>query len=79
MSTSVERILAEYQQPAAGDLMPMFKELRSLAIAYTVTAFATSSVDGLGPSADTEAEEPDSTWTWRLTPMPHGGTQLVRA
>lgn len=38
---SAERILEEYQHPAVGDLMPMFKELHGLAIAYTVTAFET--------------------------------------
>lgn len=73
---SAERILAEYQQPALGDLMPMFKELHGLAIAYTVTAFETNSwmVWVHRPKA---TDEPDSTWTWRLTRMPHGGTRLV--
>jgi hypothetical protein len=73
---SAERILEEYQHPAVGDLMPMFKELHGLAIAYTVTAFETDKwmvwVHRPNPS-----EEPDSTWTWRLTPLPGGGTRLV--
>ena len=73
---SAERILEEYQHPAAGDLMPMFKELHGLAIAYTVTAFETDRwmvwVHRPNPT-----EEPDSTWTWRLTPLPGGGTRLV--
>jgi hypothetical protein len=73
---SAERILEEYQHPAAGDLMPMFKELRGLAIAYTVTAFETNEwmvwVHRPHPT-----DEPDSTWTWRLTRSPRGGTRLV--
>jgi len=73
---SAERILEEYQHPAAGDSMPMFKELHGLAIAYTVTAFETDKwmvwVHRPNPT-----EEPDSTWTWRLTPLPNGGTRLV--
>ncbi len=73
---SAERILEEYQHPAAGDLMPMFKEMRGLAIAYTVTAFETDEwmvwVHRPNPT-----EKPDSTWTWRLTPLPGGGTRLV--
>ena len=73
---SADRILEEYQHPAAGDLMPMFKELHGLAIAYTVTDFETNSwmVWVHRPQA---TEEPDSTWTWRLTPLPNGGTRLV--
>ncbi len=73
---SAERILHAYQHPAAGDLMPMFKELQGLAIAYTVTAFETNEwmVWVHRPSA---TEAPDSTWTWRLTPLPGGGTRLV--
>ena len=39
---SAERILEEYQNPAVGDLMPMFRELHGLAIAYTVTALETN-------------------------------------
>jgi hypothetical protein len=71
---SADRILEEYQHPAVGDLMPMFKELHGLAIAYTVTAFETARWMVHRPTA---TEEPDSTWTWRLTPLPHGGTRLV--
>ncbi len=73
---SAERILEEFQHPAAGDSMPMFKELHGLAIAYTVAAFETNQwmVWIHRPQA---SEEPDSTWTWRLTPLPGGGTRLV--
>ena len=73
---SAERIVDEYQHPAPGDLMPMFKELRGLAIAYTVTAFETGAwmVWVHRPRA---TEDPDSTWTWRLTPLPGGRTRLV--
>lgn len=73
---SAERILEEYQHPSAGDLMPMFKELQGLAIAYTVTDFETDKwmvwVHRPRPT-----EKPDSTWTWRLSPLPTGGTRLV--
>ena len=74
--SSAERILEEYQHPAAGDLMPMFKELHGLAIAYTVTAFEKNAwmVWVHRPIA---TEPPDSTWTWRLIPLPGGGTRLV--
>jgi hypothetical protein len=73
---SAERILEEYQHPAAGDLMPMFKDMGGLAIAYTVTAFETNEwmvwVHRPQPT-----ERPDSTWTWRLDPAAGGGTRLV--
>ena len=73
---SAERVLEEYQHPDPGDLMPMYKELNGLAIAYTVTAFETdrSMVWVHRPSP---TEKPDSTWTWRLRPLPGGGTRLV--
>ena len=73
---SAERILEAYQQPAPGDLMPMFKELNGLAIAYTVTAFETDRwmVWVHRPSP---ADAPDSTWTWRLAQLPDGGTRLL--
>ena len=73
---SAERILEEYQHPAAGDLMPMFKDMGGLAIAYTVTAFETGAwmvwVHRPQPT-----ERPDSTWTWRLDVAAGGGTRLV--
>ena len=73
---SAERILDEYQHPAAGDLMPMFKELHGLAIAYRVSSFETDKwmVWVHRPQA---TQSPDSTWTWRLTSLPGGGTRLV--
>jgi hypothetical protein len=73
---SAERILDEYQQPAVGDLMPMFKELHGLAIAYTVTAFEKDEWM-VWVHRPTPTEKPDSTWTWRLAPLPGGGTRLV--
>ncbi len=73
---SAETILEAYQHPAVGDLMPMFKEKKDLAIAYTVTAFESNQwmvwVHRPHPT-----EIPDSTWTWRLTPVPGGKTRLV--
>lgn len=74
--SSADTVLDEYQHPAVGDLMPMFKELNGLAIAYRVTAFETNRwlVWTHRPHED---EPPDSTWTWRLTPLPGGRTRLV--
>lgn len=73
---SADRVIEEYQHPAAGDLMPMYKEVHGLAIAYTVTAFEANEwmvwVHRPHPT-----ERPDSTWTWRLTALPDGGTRLV--
>lgn len=73
---SAERVLEEYQHPAPGDLMPMFKETGGLAIAYTVTAFETNEwmVWAHRPHP---TERPDSTWTWRLDATGGGGTRLV--
>lgn len=33
-------------------------------------------MDALGASA-TEGEAPDSTWSWRLSVLPSGGTRLI--
>ena len=73
---SASRILEEYQHPAVGDMMPMFKELHGLAIAYRFLAFKTNNwmVWVHRPQED---EKPDSTWTWRLDPLPGGRTRLV--
>lgn len=59
---SANRVLEEYQHPAVGDSMPMFKELRGLAIAYTVTAFE---VDRwmVWVHRPHQTERQDSTWT----------------
>jgi hypothetical protein len=73
---SAERVLPEYQQLAVGDSMPMFKELRGLAIAYIVTAFEPARWM-VWTHRPRPTERPDSTWTWRLTPLPGGGTRLV--
>jgi hypothetical protein len=73
---SAERVLPEYQQLAVGDSMPMFKELRGLAIAYTVTALETARWM-IWTHRPQPIDRPDSTWTWRLTLLPGGGTRLV--
>jgi hypothetical protein len=73
---SAERILDQFQHPVAGDLMPMYEELHGLAIAYTVTAFEKDEWL-VWVHRPTPAEEPDSTWTWRLSPLPGGRTRLV--
>jgi hypothetical protein len=73
---SADRIIAEYQQPRIGDAIPMFHELDGLAIAYVV-----DSLDRphwmLWVHRPQDGEAPDSTWSWRLTAAPGGGTRLI--
>jgi hypothetical protein len=73
---SADRIVAGCQDLRVGDLVPMFHETHGLAIAYRV--------DSLDPNnwmlwvhRPHEDERPDSTWSWRLTAHPDGGTRLV--
>lgn len=73
---SADRIIAAYQQLAAGDSIPMFHETHGLAVAYIV--------DSLDPPhwmlwvhRPHAGDEPDSTWSWRLVPRPGGGTRLI--
>jgi hypothetical protein len=73
---SADRIMEEYQPIAVGDVMPMFHETHGLSIAYTVTAFEANQWL-LWVHRPHENEAPDSTWTWRLTPLPGGRTRLV--
>jgi hypothetical protein len=73
---SAERVLEEYQHIAAGDLIPMFHESHGLSIAYKVTAFEANRWM-VWVHRPHENEDPDSTWTWRLTPLPNGRTRLV--
>ena len=73
---SADRVIAEYQQPRVGDTIPMFHELNGLAIAYVV-----DSLDSphwmLWVHRPHDGEPPDSTWSWRLTAAPEGGTRLI--
>lgn len=73
---SAERILNEYQDLEVGDLVPMFHETRGLAIAYRVDSLARNEWM-LWVHRPHEDQPPDSTWSWRLTPLPDGGTRLV--
>ena len=65
---SATRILAEFQDPQVGDWMPMASKV-SETTAFKVTAF--ESGEWLLWA------KPDSTWSWKLTPLPGGGTRLV--
>jgi len=56
--------------------MPMYHESRDLAIAYKVTEFEANNWLAW-VHRPRENEEPDSTWTWRLTPLPGGRTRLA--
>ena len=65
---SADEVLEEYEHPQVGDWMPMASKV-SETTAFKVAAF--------------ESDEwllwakPDSTWAWKLTPLPGGGTRLV--
>ena len=59
-----------------GDLIPMFHEVHDLAIAYKVDSFTTDEWM-LWVHRPQRDEEPDSTWSWRLTALPGGRTRLV--
>jgi hypothetical protein len=73
---SADRIIDEYQDVKVGDLIPMFHESHGLAIAYRVDSFQVNDWM-LWVHRPHEDEAPDSTWSWRLTPLPGGGTRLV--
>jgi len=73
---SADQIIAEYQHVAVGDPMPMFHEAHGLAIAYRVAAFE-SNAWLLWVHRPHEKDDPDSTWSWRLTPLQGGRTRLV--
>jgi hypothetical protein len=73
---SAERIIDKYQHLKVGDLIPMFHETHGLAIAYEVDSFEPNKWM-VWVHRPHEKEEPDSTWTWRLTDSPAGGTRLV--
>ena len=66
---SADEILDEFQFPSVGDVAaPM------AASEDDQTAFRVASID---EPRSLVWSKPDSTWTWRLTPEPAGGTRLV--
>lgn len=73
---SADRIMEEYQDIAVGDLIPMFHESHGLAIAYRVDSFQPAEWM-LWVHQPHEDEQPDSTWSWRLSPLPGECTRLV--
>jgi hypothetical protein len=73
---SADRILEEYQDLKVGDEIPMWHESHGLSIAYKVESFAVPKWMLWVHRPHTD-EEPDSTWSWRLTELPTGGTRLV--
>ncbi|HZD02778.1 MAG TPA: hypothetical protein VFA46_22065 [Actinomycetes bacterium] len=73
---SADRIIEEHQHIEVGDLIPMFHESHGLAIAYRVDSFQ---VNGwmVWVHRPHEDEQPDSTWSWRLSRLPPERTRLV--
>jgi hypothetical protein len=65
---SADHILEELQHPRIGDWVPMFRTVND------TTAFRFAAID---PPRELLWTKPDSTWAWRLTPAPDGGTRLV--
>jgi len=61
-------VLGEFQDPQVGDWMPMSGTVNETT-AFRVTALETN--------AWLLWDKPDSTWAWRLTPLPGGQTRLV--
>lgn len=73
---SADRVLAQYQDIGVGSLIPMWHDAGDLAIAYEVASLeAPNSM--LWVHRPHPGEKPDSTWSWRLTPVLSGGTRLV--
>lgn len=73
---SAERIIEEYQHVEVGDLIPMFHESHGLAIAYVVDSLEVNDWM-LWVHRPHENEPPDSTWSWRLTPLSAKRTRLI--
>jgi hypothetical protein len=73
---SADRIIGQYQDVKAGDLIPMFHQSHGLAIAYQVDAFRRNEWM-LWVHRPRAGEAPDSTWSWTLTVLPGGRTRLV--
>jgi hypothetical protein len=65
---SADVVLEEYQNPQVGDWMPM---------AGTVNETTAFTVRAVEPNQWLLWEKPDSTWAWRLSALPNGGTRLI--
>lgn len=65
---SADQVIEELQQPQVGDWMPMAKTVNE------TTAFKVKDLD---PPHRLLWSKPDSTWAWRLTATPEGGTRVV--
>jgi hypothetical protein len=65
---SANHIVEELQDPRIGDWVPMFSKVND------TTAFRFAAIDR---PRELLWIKPDSTWAWRLTPTPEGGTRLV--
>lgn len=65
---SADRILPEYQDPKAGDWMPMSRKVNQTT-AFKVKAFE--------PNRWLIWEKPDSTWSWKLVPLDGDRTRLI--
>jgi hypothetical protein len=65
---SADRILPEYQDPKAGDWMPMSRKVNETT-AFKVKAFERNQW--------LVWEKPDSTWSWKLVPLDGDRTRLI--
>jgi hypothetical protein len=73
---SANEVIEEFQRLEVGDLIPMFRDFRGLSIAYKVRSLEVHEWM-VWVHRPHEVEEPDSTWTWRLTRLPADRTRLV--
>jgi hypothetical protein len=65
---SADRIIEEFQYPKIGDWMPMAKKVNETT-AFKVKAFETNEW--------LLWAKPDSTWAWKLVPLPGGRTRVI--
>ncbi|GAB4243576.1 MAG: hypothetical protein Kow00129_02780 [Thermoleophilia bacterium] len=65
---SAETIIEEFQSPRVGDWMPMAAKVSE------TTAFKFRTVD---EPRELLWVKPDSTWSWKLVPLPGGRTRLI--
>ena len=73
---SADHIVEEFQDLKVGAEIPMWHESHGLSIAYKVDSFVVPDWM-LWVHRPHAQQEPDSTWSWRLTELPAGGTRLV--
>ena len=66
---STREILPEFQAPRVGDLAAPMASPANEANSFTVAL--------IEPPTALVWAKPDSTWSWRLTPLDRGGTRLV--